>query len=264
MGVVVPARDEQDHVERCLRRVVLALEHLPADVVPALCVVLDRCVDDTAARAVAALVRARTLGGRPPVSFLHNGDSRSVGALRDAGLRRALTVLAEHAGRPALSATWLLSTDADTQVGRGWALDHLRYAENGADAVAGMADLDDPASLGPNARRRYAGILAAGVHGDRHNHVYAANLGVRADAYLAVGGFPAVPSGEDHALCERLRAAGHHVVSPTDVRVRTSSRRHGRASGGLADLLRSLPTDGPLSMSPLHRQPRPAPTGTGA
>jgi hypothetical protein len=69
--------------------------------------------------------------------------------------------------------------------------------------------------------------------------VYGANLGVRADAYLAVGGFPPVGAGEDAALWRALAAAGLPTASPTSVRVRTSGRLHGRARGGLADLLRA-------------------------
>jgi hypothetical protein len=70
--------------------------------------------------------------------------------------------------------------------------------------------------------------------------VYAANLGVRADAWLAAGGFPHVPIGEEHALLTLLRAQGRPVTSSTTIRVRTSARLHGRAHGGLADLLRKL------------------------
>jgi len=204
------------------------------------CVVLDRCADRTAERTAEVLRRPHLRGARVSVEIMYNDAPATVGALRDSGLRRALQLLP---GRPS-AATWLLSTDADTTVGASWALDHLRYADRGADAVAGLADLDDPGSLGPYGRHRYARILADGVHGDRHTHVYGANLGARADAYLAAGGFPSVPNGEDHALLGRLRAAGHPVVSPTDVRVRTSSRRHGRATGGLADMLRGLPQPG--------------------
>ena len=78
------------------------------------------------------------------------------------------------------------------------------------------------------------------MHGDTHRHVYGANLGVRADAYLAVGGFPPDGPGEDHGLWRRLGAAGYSLAQPTGVRVRTSARLHGRADDGLAGLLRSL------------------------
>jgi hypothetical protein len=70
--------------------------------------------------------------------------------------------------------------------------------------------------------------------------VYGANLGVRADAYLAVGGFGAVATGEDHHLWRRLGQAGYRRSYAAESTVRTSARRHGRAPGGLADLLRSL------------------------
>jgi len=63
---------------------------------------------------------------------------------------------------------------------------------------------------------------------------------VRADAFLRVGGYPGVIVGEEHALLARLRHAGHRVLSPTDVRARTSARTTGRARGGLADLLCAL------------------------
>jgi LmbE family N-acetylglucosaminyl deacetylase len=85
-------------------------------------------------------------------------------------------------------------------------------------------------------------VPEAVVVGAEHRHVYGANLGVRADAYLAVGGFPADGAGEDHGLWERLRAAGYPLVSPASPRVTTSARLHGRAEGGLADLLLSLQT----------------------
>jgi hypothetical protein len=115
-----------------------------------------------------------------------------------------------------------------------WVVDHLRHARAGADAVAGMADLDDPATLGVETLGRYSRLLAVGTH------AYAANLGVRAEILRRVGGFPAVAVGEEHALLARLRAAGGRVVHATDVRVCTSARTHGRAEGGLADLLREL------------------------
>jgi hypothetical protein len=55
-----------------------------------------------------------------------------------------------------------------------------------------------------------------------------------------VGGFPAVPHGEEHALLARLQEAGYRVVRPPDVRVRTSARTTGRATAGLAALLDGL------------------------
>ncbi len=58
--------------------------------------------------------------------------------------------------------------------------------------------------------------------------VLGANVAVRRDAFLAVGGYPShlgklrgtLLSGEDHELCERIRAAGFSAVYDPSVRVR--------------------------------------------
>jgi hypothetical protein len=250
VGIVVPARDEQDRVVECLHSVRRSLAALPATVDVAVTVVLDRCADATPELAVAELagwpgaaaVRVAAVGGRRAGSARHPEPAHivagsGVGAVRDLGVRHTLRRLRRH--RP--ERIWLLSTDADTTVPRDWVTGHLGAAREGACGVAGMADLRAP-TLSPAAMRRYLDVIDDGVVGAEHRHVYGANLGVRADAYLAVGGFPADGAGEDHGLWERLRAAGYPLVSPASPRVTTSARLHGRAEGGLADLLLSLQT----------------------
>ena len=54
VGVVVPARDEQDRIGRCLTSLRRALAQTPDGVTTAVAVVLDRCTDATPDR-VAAL-----------------------------------------------------------------------------------------------------------------------------------------------------------------------------------------------------------------
>ena len=124
-----------------------------------------------------------------------------------------------------------------------WVRAHLQHAADGVHAVAGLADLAATDHLAAGALWRYRAIVEHGLHGLTHHHVYGANLGVRADAYLAVGGFPADGSGEDHGLWQRLAAAGYTLVQPVGIRVRTSARLRGRADGGLAGLLRALHRD---------------------
>lgn len=222
VGVVVPARDEEQRIAACLDGVLAAL---PPGVDAAVVTVLDRCTDATASRVP------------PGVDVLVNDAPLTVGELRDRGLRHLLARLADRAD-PAT--TWLLSTDADSIVGPGWAHDHLRHAAAGAHAVAGLVDLDLALDGAPDPGPEYTRIVGSGLRPDGHGHVYGANLGVRADAYLAAGGFPAVVHGEDHALVGRLRAGGFRVVTALDGRVRTSARTVGRAPGGLADLLAAL------------------------
>lgn len=227
VGVVVPARDERGTIGACVRGVLAALRALPSDVEPALCVVVDRCTDDTESLAHAALAGW-------PARVVRNRSATTIGEVRDLGLRHL--GLARH--RP--SDVWLLSTDADTAVAPDWAVRHLELARSGAHAVAGVALLPHHAVLSATVARRYSRLLAGsrGPHG--HGNVYAANLGVRADAYQAVGGFGPVATGEDHDLWRRLRQAGYRCRYAESPQVVTSARRRGRARGGLADLLASL------------------------
>lgn len=234
VAVIVPARDEEQHITACLHSIRTALHRLPAGVDAATVVVLDRCRDQTAARVRTAL------HGWPSASVLrvdagHHPDD-GVGALRDKGFREAMLRLAAHAA----PTVWTLHTDADTTVAPDWALAHLRRAATGIAGVAGTAELDAPAAPTAAARLRYHQIVERGIDGTTHRHVYGANLGVRGDAYLTVGGFPHHGAGEEHQLWERLRAAGYSLAQPTDLSVRTSARHVGRARGGLADLLANL------------------------
>lgn len=264
VGVVVPARDEQERIAACLSSVRCALAALPEGVAVAVAVVLDRCTDATPERVAALLgdwpaavalsvVADGTVGqaGRDAESRIQDvprllaprrGAARAraagsgVGALRDLGMRHVLERLDSHPR----GGTWLLSTDADTTVPVDWVAAHLRLAAAGVHGVAGLADLAGAEHLAADALLRYRAIVDGGLHGDTHQHVYGANLGVRADAYLGVGGFPRNGVGEDHGLWRRLHGAGYALAQPVGIRVRTSARLRGRADDGLADLLRTL------------------------
>jgi len=248
VGVVVPARNEQDRIVRCLTSLRRALAEAPDGVTTAVAVVLDRCTDATAEQ-VASVVADWPQATILTVPPLHPPDvaaiglsglrGSGVGALRDLGLRAVLDRLSGH---PA-AGTWLLSTDADTTVPPDWVRAHLQHAADGVHAVAGLADLAATDHLAAGALWRYRAIVEHGLHSLTHHHVYGANLGVRADAYLTVGGFPADGSGEDHGLWQRLAGAGYTLVQPVGIRVRTSARLRGRADGGLAGLLRALHLD---------------------
>ncbi|HEX3651046.1 MAG TPA: glycosyltransferase [Pseudonocardiaceae bacterium] len=227
VGVVVPARDESRSIGACVRSVLAALRRLPADVVPALCVVADRCTDDTAERAAAALAGW-------PARLVRNRAEATIGEIRDLGLCH----LGLDAHRP--RETWLLSTDADTTVAADWAVRHLELARRGLHAVAGAAELRDRAAMPAPVARLYSKILATARRPEGHGNVYGANLGVRADAYRAVGGFGPVATGEDDDLWRRLVAAGFRCHYDAGLSVLTSSRRDGRAPGGLAALLARL------------------------
>lgn len=223
IGVVIPARNEQQLAGSCLRSVLRALDRagLPSVVV----MVAHRCTDAT------ARVCRRVLGGRGLV--IEDEESHDVASARRSGVRKVLQQF-DHVDPRRL---WLLSTDADTTVPVDWVHRLLRHSADGTAAVAGLADLASWHQLSVRGQREYRALVAAGLHGDTHLHAYAANLAVRADAYLDVGGWPSVSQGEEHALLAVLERGGWGVRRPTDVVVKTSARLNARATGGLGDLL---------------------------
>lgn len=71
-----------------------------------------------------------------------------------------------------------------------------------------------------------------------NGHVHGANLGVRADVYLAAGGFAPLAESEDNDLVDRLAGSGARLLAADSCEVLTSGRRFGRTPGGYAGYLR--------------------------
>lgn len=202
-GVVVPAHNEQEHLPACLAT-------LRGDLVV---VVADACTDRTAEMA--------RRGGATVVEI----DARNVGAARAAGVRELLR----------RGASWVATTDADTLVPPGWLNTQLGYAARGWDAVVGTVAVTDWTGHPPRRTAAYARHYPndrAPVHG--------ANLGFTAHAYVTAGGFPAVPTGEDHALVNALERTAHRVLRTSRVSVVTSVRQQYRAPHGFGHLLTTL------------------------
>ena len=132
-------------------------------------------------------------------------------------------------------AVWLAMTDADGTVPPGWLREHLRAARI-ADVYVGavVPELD---ALDAGRRRAWWDKHPPGA---TLGHVHGANLGMRASAYHAVGGFEPRATAEDVDLVARLRARGFAVDESERHPVVTSSRLHGRAPGGYADYLAAL------------------------
>ncbi|MET0234492.1 MAG: glycosyltransferase [Kibdelosporangium sp.] len=225
VAVVVPARDEQSSIGACLLGIRAAVCALPPSVSATVCVVLDRCQDGTE-----AIARSMT-------DVVMNSSDSPLGGVRDIGVRRTLTFPADEC--------WVLNTDADSVVPPDWITTHLRLAERGAHAVAGdvrLAGWDDrDDDRDESIRARYRQL----VRGNRER-IYGANLGLRGDVYLAVGGFGQLSTGEDQHLWDRVGLAGYRAVTTASAPVMTSSRTRGRARGGLADLLAGLRDQQPV------------------
>lgn len=228
--VVVPARDEATRLGACLGVLHVSLVAWGGRF--HVVVVDDASGDGTG---VVARDGLTAMGER---GMIVQGVGSTAGRARAVGVEQAR----EH-WRLDPARTWVLSTDADSVVPVDWVSRHLAHARGGTVAVAGVVDLRDDAdaravrSLWEN---DYLPTLR--VDGS-HPHVHAANLGVRLDAYLAVGGFRDVARAEDIDLWRRLRADGHVPVADGDVVVATSARLRGRVEAGFAGALRRLLDD---------------------
>ncbi|MGH3178790.1 MAG: glycosyltransferase [Streptosporangiaceae bacterium] len=219
-GVVVPSHNEEERLPACLAAL---QEAAGAARIPVyLLVVADACTDETAA--VAAARGAQVIGIR----------ARNVGAARAAGMAG---LLRRTAGTDP-AAVWLATTDADTVVPPGGLRRQLGYAGEGWDMVLGTVTVTNWAEYPPHAPAVFAAMYESGE--GPHPHVHGANLGIRASAYLAAGGFRPLRTAEDHALMAAATEAGCQVLQASDITVVTSARRQARAPRGFSHVLRTL------------------------
>jgi glycosyltransferase involved in cell wall biosynthesis len=224
IGVIVPAHNEQDLLPSCLaslRRAARAVRGVPVHLV----VVADACRDQTA--------QVGRRGGASVVRI----SARSAGQARAAGAR-AILRRTRHLDPADL---WLTTTDADTLVPAYWLRQQVRHAGQGWDAIVGTIQVADWSGYPPGTRslfrERYEGVEGVEGGAGQHSHVHGANLGFRASAYLRAGGFPELPTAEDHALVAALTAGGSRVLRTRALPVVTSARRESRAPHGFSHYL---------------------------
>lgn len=226
VAVVVPARDEEELLPGCLEALAVAVTRSPVPV--RTIVVLDDCRDGSAAVCARYDVETLTVG------------YGNVGRVRAAGIRRAV----RSEARP--EARWIANTDADSRVAPDWIEEQVRLADEGADAVLGVANVSfgSPVDVLRAHQRGYRqGLRQDGSHA----HVHGANFGIRASTYLDAGGFLPLPDHEDRQLLLRLRAMRYPVVvATTTLVVDTSGRAAGRCTEGVARTMARLAADTPL------------------
>jgi glycosyltransferase involved in cell wall biosynthesis len=220
--VLVPARNEEELLPRCLVSILKACERLPADVTYDIVVCADRSTDRTLQAAESYL------SGRGEVV---TSDAGAVGFARALAVE---TALQRYSG--ALQRCWLANTDADCCVPETWLVDQLALANNGVEAIAGTVDVDCFSDFKPGVAALFSASYI--IHADgSHPHVHGANLGVRADAYVRAGGWASLRTAEDHDLWNRLMDNGARRASVGRMKVITSGRRQGRAPLGFAGAL---------------------------
>jgi len=221
IAVVIPARDEEDLVTRCLESVAAARRFLQArlpGVSVTVVVVADSCVDATA-----------DLARRFDDVTVVEVSAANVGVARATGVDTALALAGGADG------VWIANTDADSVVPRRWLLEHARAARRGTDVLIGTVR-PEFADLTPEQVRAWRSTHTRGV---ANGHVHGANLGVRASVYLAAGGFPRLAEHEDVELVERCVIAGAASAATAQCEVVTSGRQVGRTPGGYARHLRT-------------------------
>ena len=228
--VVIPARDEVNHIVDCLRALAVQTVGVRAFEVV---LVADACRDGTETEARRA---AETLGIALTVM---QGPGAGPGPARRLGMERAADRLFELGCLEGLIAT----TDADSTPAPDWLERQHVHLATGVEVVAGMIELAPseeallPAGVrrrrSSNAERRLAALRKTEPDAG-HHHFAGASIGITAAAYRRSGGLDPLAVLEDAAFARRLRDRGVSVVRAVDVRVRTSARTHGRAAQGLS------------------------------
>lgn len=226
VAVVVPVHNEEMLLPRCLGALAEARSALAVarpDVLVTTTVVLDRCTDGSSAVAASApAVDAAPIAAGGP------GAARAAGVARVSADPRVDAACEGDAAR-----VWVACTDADSAVPDRWLAEHLAAAESGMDLLVGAVQ-PDPDDLDPDSLMAWWGRHQLA---DGHTHVFGANLGIRLSAYVDLGGFEAVPSGEDVRLVARARDRGIRWQASARSPVVTSGRAHGRADDGFASYL---------------------------
>jgi len=217
IAVIIPAHDEEELLDACLRAVAAAVRsvrRLPV----AVFLVLDACTDLSAVIA----------GGHDVTTVVI--EEGKVGAARAAGAAAASAFFSDVAPER----VWTAHTDADSVVPPHWLSHQLDLAAAGADVVVGtvhpdLRDLDD--------RQRRAWLTTYEI-GVANGAVHGANLGIRSSTLAAAGGFAPVPEHEDVMIVDRARLLGAKIVASAQANVITSGRSEGRTPGGYARYLR--------------------------
>lgn len=239
LAVVIPARNEAAHIADTLRS--WAGQQRPdGSPVPAsryeLVLVTNNCTDDTVAQAC-AFARTRPRLALTVLDVQLGAPQANVGSARALGGRYVLD------RRPGDSAA-LFFSDADTLADPRLVY-HLRrqFATPGVSAV-GAYLATRSAVLGGYHQRflQYEAQLNAYLaqlanRPVTHRYFSGAGMGVRINAYRAVGGIQPLAFNEDKQLRSALEARDFGIAYPTECVVHTSCRQVGRVSWGMSKQL---------------------------
>jgi glycosyltransferase involved in cell wall biosynthesis len=222
LAVVIPARDEELLLRRCLESVLGAIACLSPSIRARAVLVSDSSTDHT------LQIATEVLGSQGTVLSTEAG---TVGTARALAVSHVIETT-----RSPLHRIWLANTDADCIVPSRWLVDQLDLADAGIEAVAGIVTVDSFEGHGSEVPSRFKASYLVNPDGS-HPHVHGANMGIRADRYLRAGGWADLKTAEDHDIWRRLAETGTKLRSAAHIHVATSGRRTGRAPNGFAGAL---------------------------
>ena len=189
IGVVIPAHNEEQQIEACLKALQQAQfylrQHVVSPPVIKILLVLDKCSDNTEYHVKHHAIEYVCC------DFGCVGKSRALGVQRliDAGYE------------------WIACTDADSQVSPHWFIAMLQHQPT--DVICGVVEIQDWGDLHVAAQQQYLMHYQDRMH---HRHIHGANLCFKSCCYSAVAGFQALSCHEDVDLIQRFLAVGCQIT----------------------------------------------------
>jgi Glycosyl transferase family 2 len=236
VGIVVPVHNEEKLLHLALDALRHAIANVPTRIECRVAIVLDTCNDASTAIAHrwAKTHGSRCRGALDAGALLISCGESNVGAARRHGCAALLGTWSRMNARH----LWLATTDADSVVPDPWLTTQITAHEAGADLWAGRVSVTDWSAHGPATAR-----LWNQEYGQEGAPIHGASLGMNAQAYLEIGGFRALRTGEDRDLYQRALEAGARLQHEVHVTVTTSARRQARAPLGFAHALTALESE---------------------
>jgi hypothetical protein len=227
VGVCLPVHNEQDTLPQALAALTGAMRALVCGGIECrLAIVLDDCSDRSG-----MLVHQWVNEVTDISTLVVNCAAHNVGIARQAGC----LALIESWSTLEPSQIWLATTDADSEVPTQWLTHQVECMSRKIDFWAGRVEITDWSG-----RLTTTALLWGRAYCRESAPIHGANIGINAQLFLEVGGFPPLVTGEDEALRRAVSRTPSIIFHDWRMPVRTSARPQARAPLGLAYYIDSL------------------------
>ncbi len=238
-AIVIPVRDEEERLASCFQSLSTAMQQSPRT--GALIFVVNNTIDRSFDVLAEQMCASNQLCGIINV--------KTVPELACAPIARRLAM---DIGQHVAPLGHVLSSDADTQVGRNWVCGLTDAFDHGYSLVCEDVELnpEELAALPEIVRklgdveRRYYNVCEqlwrrwSNDSADYLNlRASGASIGITSEALRTVGGLPTPKVGEDAALRDAVLAHGLSAVQLPNLGTYTSARLDSRATGGCGETL---------------------------